>query len=76
MDYGLPQAGDLPSFDVDHLQTPSPLTAGGVKGVGEGGTVGAPAAIANAVADAMRGRGVRVAALPILAEQLAPRGTA
>jgi aerobic carbon-monoxide dehydrogenase large subunit len=76
MDYGLPQAGDLPSFDVGHLETPSPLTAGGVKGVGEGGTVGAPAAIANAVADAVRARGVRVVALPILAEQLAGGGAA
>ena len=73
MDYGLPQAADLPSFAVDHLQTPSPLTAGGVKGVGEGGTVGAPAAIANAVADAVRPLGARIASLPVIAEELAPR---
>ena len=73
MEYGLPQAADLPSFAIDHLHTPSPLTAGGVKGVGEGGTVGAPAAIANAVADAVRPLGARVAALPILAEHVARR---
>ncbi|HUG35981.1 MAG TPA: molybdopterin cofactor-binding domain-containing protein, partial [Candidatus Limnocylindrales bacterium] len=72
MDYGLPQAADLPSFLIGHLETPSPLTEGGVKGVGEGGTVGAPAAIANAVADAVRPLGVRITALPILPETLVP----
>jgi len=73
MDYALPVATALPSFSVDHVATPSPLTPGGYKGMGEGGTVGAPAAIANAVADAVRALGVRVTALPILAEQLAAR---
>jgi carbon-monoxide dehydrogenase large subunit len=71
MDYGLLQAGDLPSFAVDHLATPSPLTAGGVKGVGEGGTVGAPACVANAVADAVGPLGAAVTALPVAAEPLA-----
>jgi len=41
---------------------------GGLKGMGEGGTIGAPAAIANAVADAVRGLGVRVTQLPIRPE--------
>jgi carbon-monoxide dehydrogenase large subunit len=75
MDYALPVAGGLPSFSVDHVETPSPLTPGGYKGMGEGGTVGAPAAVANAVADAVRSLGKRVTALPILAEQLAARET-
>jgi carbon-monoxide dehydrogenase large subunit len=65
MDYALPAASDLPSLEIDHLETPSPHTPGGVKGMGEGGTIGAPAAVANAVADALRGRGVRITALPI-----------
>jgi carbon-monoxide dehydrogenase large subunit len=43
---------------------------GGVKGMGEGGTIGAPAAIANAVADAIRPLGRRVTALPIRAQDL------
>ena len=73
MDYALPAAADLPSFDIGHRETPSPLTPGGYKGMGEGGTIGAPAAIANAVADAVASLGVVVTALPILPEQLRPR---
>jgi aerobic carbon-monoxide dehydrogenase large subunit len=70
MDYALPKADDLPAFEIGHLGTPSPIMPGGVKGMGEGGTIGAPAAIANAVADAMRPRGVRITALPIRPESL------
>jgi len=70
MDYPLPLAGDLPSFAVAHQETPSPLTPGGYKGMGEGGTVGAPACIASAVADAVRPLGVRITALPIQPESL------
>jgi carbon-monoxide dehydrogenase large subunit len=73
MDYALPKADDVPPFEVGHLETPSPLMPGGVKGMGEGGTIGAPAAIANAVADAVRGLGVCVTRLPIRAESLVPR---
>ena len=65
LDYALPRADDVPAFEIGHLETPSPLTPGGVKGMGEGGTIGAPAAVANAVADAVRPLGVRVADLPI-----------
>jgi carbon-monoxide dehydrogenase large subunit len=71
MDYALPAAGDLPSFTLGHLETPSPLTPGGYKGMGEGGTIGAPAAIANAVADAVKPLGISVTSLPILPETLA-----
>ena len=71
MEYALPMAAAVPAFGIDHLETPSPLTPGGYKGMGEGGTVGAPAAIANAVADAVRSLGMPVTTLPILAEQLA-----
>jgi carbon-monoxide dehydrogenase large subunit len=70
MDYALPVATALPCITVGHLETPSPLTPGGHKGMGEGGTVGAPAAIANAVADALGPSGASVTALPILAESL------
>src|SRR2546430_9420386 len=68
MDYALPRADDIPAFEISHLETPSPLMPGGLKGMGEGGTIGAPAAIANAVADAVRGLGVRVTQLPIRPE--------
>jgi len=71
MDYALPKAGDVPSFGIGHLETPSPTMPGGVKGMGEGGTIGAPAAIANAVADAVAPLGLSITALPIAAERLA-----
>jgi aerobic carbon-monoxide dehydrogenase large subunit len=74
MDYPVPVASALPFFAVGHLETPSPHTPGGVKGMGEGGTVGAPAAIANAVADALRPLGVSVTSLPIRPEALSRRG--
>jgi carbon-monoxide dehydrogenase large subunit len=70
MDYALPAAASLPAFTLGHLETPSPLTPGGYKGMGEGGTIGAPAAIANAVADAVKPLGVAVTALPILPADL------
>jgi len=70
MDYAQPGAADLPSFNLGHVETPSPLTPGGFKGMGEGGTIGAPAAIANAVADAVAPLGIAVTALPILPEHL------
>ena len=71
MDYALPKADDVPSFAIGHLETPSPTMPGGVKGMGEGGTIGAPAAVANAVADAVAPLGLSISALPIDAERLA-----
>jgi 2-furoyl-CoA dehydrogenase large subunit len=53
VDYLTPTAPDLPTPRVGHLSTPSPFTALGAKGLGEGNTMSAPAAIANAVADAL-----------------------
>ncbi len=54
MDYALPRVSDVPPLEVHHVVTPSPLNPLGVKGAGEGGTLPAPAAIANAVVDALR----------------------
>jgi aerobic carbon-monoxide dehydrogenase large subunit len=67
MDYALPRASDVPSLEVHHVVTPSPLNALGVKGAGEGGTLPAPAAIANAVADAL---GVNVTEMPLTREHV------
>jgi carbon-monoxide dehydrogenase large subunit len=67
MDYALPRASDVPSFEVHHVVTPSPLNPLGVKGAGEGGTLPAPAAIANAVADAL---GVNVTEMPLTREHV------
>ena len=70
MDYALPRAVDVPAPAIGHLETPAPHMPGGVKGMGEGGAIGAPAAIANAVADAVRPLGVKITRLPIRAEHL------
>jgi 2-furoyl-CoA dehydrogenase large subunit len=53
MDYLAPGAPDVPAVRIGHRSTPSPFTALGAKGLGEGNTMSAPAAIANAVADAI-----------------------
>lgn len=63
MDYALPTAADVPAPVLEHLETPSPHTPGGFKGMAEGGTIGAPAAIVNAVADALAAAGVDNAAV-------------
>jgi carbon-monoxide dehydrogenase large subunit len=70
MEYALPRAADVPSLDVHHVVTPSPLNPLGVKGAGEGGTLPAPAAIANAVVDALRPLGVEVTGMPLTRERL------
>jgi aerobic carbon-monoxide dehydrogenase large subunit len=61
MDYLPPTAADLPRFRLDHLVNPS-LAPGGFKGVAEGGTVAAPAAVANAVSAAV---GAQLNRIPI-----------
>lgn len=58
MDYLIPSATEIPPLTVEHLETPSPVTPLGVKGVGEAGTLGPAAAIANALCDALREFGV------------------
>lgn len=68
MDYFIPTAADLPRFELDHLETPSPVTPFGIKGVGEGGTIGAAAAVANAICDALAPFGVELSRLPITPE--------
>ncbi|NWG24305.1 MAG: xanthine dehydrogenase family protein [Pseudorhodoplanes sp.] len=64
-DYMLPGATEVPMLRIDHMQTPSPYTAFGQKGIGEGGAIGPPAAIANAVNDALRPLGAEINQLPI-----------
>ena len=65
MDYLLPSAHEVPPVDIVHHVTPSPFTVLGQKGSGESGYLGAPAAIANAVNDALRPLGITVNSLPI-----------
>jgi carbon-monoxide dehydrogenase large subunit len=65
LDYLLPTALDVPDIEIAHFETPSPETAGGFKGVGEGGVIGALPALANAVGDALSHLGVRPKRLPL-----------
>jgi carbon-monoxide dehydrogenase large subunit len=58
MDYLLPGATETPAIEVVHLESPSPHTLGGWKGMGEGGSINAPAAVVAAVNDALRPLGV------------------
>ena len=64
-DYMLPGATEIPELRIEHMETPSPYTSFGQKGIGEGGAIGPPAAIANAVNDALRPFGVEIRELPI-----------
>jgi carbon-monoxide dehydrogenase large subunit len=65
LDYSIPRANDLPSFRLAIQETLSPDNPLGVKGAGESGTIGAPAAISNAVLDALWHMGVRHIDLPL-----------
>ena len=65
VDYALPSAAELPSFETDRTETPSPVNELGVKGVGEAGTIAASAAVTNAVIDALRQVGVDYIDMPL-----------
>jgi len=64
-DYLLPGSVEVPTPTIDHMETPSPYTRFGQKGIGEGGAIAPPAAIANAVNDALASLGVEFAVSPI-----------
>jgi carbon-monoxide dehydrogenase large subunit len=65
IDYALPSAADVPSFETDRTETPSPVNSLGVKGVGEAGTIAATPAVVNAVVDALRPLGVTFLNMPL-----------
>ena len=70
MDYLVPTAREIPAIEIEHLETPSEHSETGAKGMGEGGTMGAPACIATAVNDAVGHLGIEIDRLPITPEQL------
>ena len=70
MDYAVPTAVDVPPLELHHLETPAPSIAGGFKGAGEAGTTGAPAAILNAVNDALAPFGALISDQPITPERV------
>jgi carbon-monoxide dehydrogenase large subunit len=70
LDYLLPTGPELPDIDVTHIETPSPITMLGTKGAGEAGAAGAPAAVHNAVNNALAQRNARVWHQPITPERV------
>ncbi|MFC0471234.1 xanthine dehydrogenase family protein molybdopterin-binding subunit [Halalkalibacter kiskunsagensis] len=65
MDYLCPTAPEIPKVTIKHIETPSPLTPLGAKGLGEGNTMSAPGVIANAVSDALKPYGIMIDSLPL-----------
>jgi CO/xanthine dehydrogenase Mo-binding subunit len=70
MQFHIPTAAEVPSIDVVHLETLSPLNPLGVKGVGEAGAIPVPALVAEAVEDALAPFGVRVREMPLSPERI------
>ncbi len=70
MDYTMPRADDLPSFELDRQVTPCPHNPLGVKGAGEAGTIGSTPAVVNAVMDALSPFGVKNLEMPLTSERV------
>jgi carbon-monoxide dehydrogenase large subunit len=64
LDYGIPTSAEVPTIEIGHIETPSAIP-GGFKGMGEGGAIGSPGAVANAVADALAPRAEAITHVPI-----------
>ena len=69
-DYTVPSAVEVPSMDVIHVEADLPETIGGFRGLGEGGTIGAPACIANAISDALSPLGIEITEIPATPERI------
>jgi carbon-monoxide dehydrogenase large subunit len=65
MEYVLPTAAELPRLTMEHQHTPSPNIPGGMKGVGEAGVIGSPAAVVAAIEDALAPYGARITETPV-----------
>jgi aerobic carbon-monoxide dehydrogenase large subunit len=70
LDYLLPGFTEVPTARVGHIVSPSPFTRYGIKGMGEGGAIGAPAAIVNAINDALCGLGVEINETPVTPKRI------
>ncbi|MEQ8832417.1 MAG: xanthine dehydrogenase family protein molybdopterin-binding subunit [Alphaproteobacteria bacterium] len=69
-DYTLPGAFEVPRMKMGHIESPSPYSAHGMKGVGEGGAIAPPGAIVNAINDALKDRGVELTRIPATPERI------
>ena len=70
LDYAVPKAHFMPSFETDRTVTPCPHNPLGVKGVGEAGSIASPAAVVNAVVDALSPFGVTHIDMPVTSEKV------
>ena len=70
MDYAMPSAAELPSFEASNTETPTPLNPLGAKGIGESGTIGSTPAVQNAVIDALSHLGITHIDMPLAAERV------
>ncbi|MFL6243376.1 MAG: xanthine dehydrogenase family protein molybdopterin-binding subunit [Acidimicrobiia bacterium] len=70
MDYAMPSAAELPSFEASNTETPTPLNPLGAKGIGEAGTIGSTPAVQNAVVDAVSIFGIRHLDMPLTSERV------
>lgn len=73
MDYALLKATEAPEIEVTHLETPSQITLGGFKGVGEGGAIAPPAALVNAINDALSPFKISLKEFPVLSDKIIAR---
>lgn len=69
-DYLMPGASEIPTLRIAHMETPTPHTEYGIKGMGEGGAIAPPAAIANAARDALRAIGAELNETPLTPERV------
>ena len=70
MDFLIPTAVEIPDITIGHTETPSPLNALGIKGVGEAGAIPVPALVAEAIDDALAPLGVRIREMPLSPSRL------
>jgi carbon-monoxide dehydrogenase large subunit len=70
MDYAMPSAAELPSFEIANTETPTPLNPLGAKGIGESGTIGSTPAVHNAVVDAVSHLGIRHIDMPLTPQRV------
>ena len=70
MDYLVPSPTEIPPIDLVHMEYPSPRNPLGIKGVGEGGAISPPAALANAVEDALRPFNICIRETPLTPERV------
>jgi carbon-monoxide dehydrogenase large subunit len=70
MDYLIPGSMEAPPMEIVHIETPPPVSVSGFKGMAEGGTIGATAAVANAIADALAPLGIEIHEVPVTPDRL------